>query len=132
MEDRAEVRRTTVLQVRNIAAEPETREELIRICAGSAAELNLAGSLLRRFPNWPLRRPSHGFGTRARWPARCSTLLTGFRPHGAVARCAPKNRTPLARSGTTTRRRAQDALSIARMHGFTAEAADLLIWIDQL
>ncbi|SFO16745.1 hypothetical protein SAMN05421854_101869 [Amycolatopsis rubida] len=37
-------------------AEPESRDELIRICAGSAAELNVAGSLLRRFPNWPLGR----------------------------------------------------------------------------
>ncbi|WP_143271401.1 hypothetical protein [Amycolatopsis echigonensis] len=27
---------------------------------------------------------------------------------------------------------AKDALNIARMHGFTAEAADLLIWIEQL
>ncbi|WP_051791760.1 ATP-binding protein [Amycolatopsis jejuensis] len=39
-----------------LAAEPGQRDELIRICAGSAAELTVAGALLAKSPNRPLQR----------------------------------------------------------------------------
>ncbi|UKD53323.1 ATP-binding protein [Amycolatopsis sp. FU40] len=46
---------TALVGEEKLAAEPEQRKELLRICAGSAAELNVAGMLLAR-PDATVRR----------------------------------------------------------------------------
>ncbi|SEP51911.1 hypothetical protein [Amycolatopsis saalfeldensis] len=42
--------------VERLDAESQPRNELIRICAGSAAELTVAGAMLAESPNWTLER----------------------------------------------------------------------------
>lgn len=42
--------------IERLDGEPEQREALLRICAGSAAELTVAGAMLADAPTWPLER----------------------------------------------------------------------------